>query len=535
MMKISINKTTSTMIANGCRPSVLSIGLIIFMFLINGQGFAFIQPICSPSEKAQAGPWPGNTSCASPTTPICGFVPPSPANYNEIKTNCIDLLQGDTLHSCHQVELCATFVAPASKINYFQMATNSTCAGFAYESGGSETIYTDTCTVIDSRPISFSVGGPWTGLTPGQTYTYCLSYQQLRCEIIELFLWYSYPDTSLPGDSCVWPGDANSNGIVNVWDIFPIGYTYGSTGPSRTNASTSWMCHIMPDWPQYINGTLNYKHSDCNGDGTIDLGDVGAILQNYNLTHSKTIHKSGGSRDSCLYLELLEDSVAAGDTATVLIKLGDSIPITAYGLAFSILYDPNLVDSGTFVFDFSNSWLGNHGNDMISLHKDHFGTGQMDIGIVRTNQLDATGTGEVARCRVVMIDDIAGKNKVEKAMDLTIGNALVKQMGDSTLDIHTNGTSMVVYSDETYIPEPVLRPTVQVYPNPTDHQVNIRLTGSKARSVVITDIRGRKVSGVYRINRENITLHTDHLSNGIYILNIETDAGTLHEKINILK
>ncbi|MEM7660239.1 MAG: hypothetical protein AAF399_29295, partial [Bacteroidota bacterium] len=43
-------------------------------------------------------------------------------------------------------------------------------------------------------------------------------------------------DTTFCLPDRVYPGDANYNGVANLFDIFPIGIKYGSTGPVRPNA-----------------------------------------------------------------------------------------------------------------------------------------------------------------------------------------------------------------------------------------------------------------------------------------------------------
>ncbi|MEO0474331.1 MAG: hypothetical protein AAF206_32280, partial [Bacteroidota bacterium] len=39
------------------------------------------------------------------------------------------------------------------------------------------------------------------------------------------------------GDACVWPGDADNDGIANNFDLLALGLSYGFTGPVRDNAS----------------------------------------------------------------------------------------------------------------------------------------------------------------------------------------------------------------------------------------------------------------------------------------------------------
>jgi len=79
----------------------------------------------------------------------------------------------------------------------------------------------------------------------------------------------------------VWPGDANNDGIVNVWDVLPIGLYYGETGEARSDSGTLWQGYPLPQW----NNTMA-AFADCNGDGKVDEKDVLIISLHWHKTHS---------------------------------------------------------------------------------------------------------------------------------------------------------------------------------------------------------------------------------------------------------
>ena len=75
----------------------------------------------------------------------------------------------------------------------------------------------------------------------------------------------------------VWPGDANSDGIANNFDLLAIGLSFGNMGIPRMNQSIFWSEHDAEDWEtSFVNG-VNHKHADCNGDGTVLFDDIDAI------------------------------------------------------------------------------------------------------------------------------------------------------------------------------------------------------------------------------------------------------------------
>jgi hypothetical protein len=87
--------------------------------------------------------------------------------------------------------------------------------------------------------------------------------------------------------SCVYPGDADYNGITDNDDLLPIGLAYDSIGPLRSNANIVWIGQYANDWSDTTLLNINRKHADCNGDGIVNANDTLAIVQNWGLTHQK--------------------------------------------------------------------------------------------------------------------------------------------------------------------------------------------------------------------------------------------------------
>ena len=71
-------------------------------------------------------------------------------------------------------------------------------------------------------------------------------------------------------ENCVWPGDANVNGIANHLDLLTLGLTWDATGPARDNPSVDWVAQDATDWADNLPVSgANFKHSDSNGDGQV--------------------------------------------------------------------------------------------------------------------------------------------------------------------------------------------------------------------------------------------------------------------------
>ncbi len=80
----------------------------------------------------------------------------------------------------------------------------------------------------------------------------------------------------------VWPGDTNNDGVVDHFDLLPIGQCYGQKGPVRTNAGTSWRAQYCTRWKP-----LEATYSDANGDGLVDNQDAAVIDRNWKKNHGR--------------------------------------------------------------------------------------------------------------------------------------------------------------------------------------------------------------------------------------------------------
>lgn len=78
----------------------------------------------------------------------------------------------------------------------------------------------------------------------------------------------------------VFPGDCDNNGVVDAFDILPIGVYFHSEGLMRENTSNVWGPKLTKTW---FTGAATY--ADANGDGVVDEKDVIGIGVNWGNTH----------------------------------------------------------------------------------------------------------------------------------------------------------------------------------------------------------------------------------------------------------
>jgi hypothetical protein len=90
---------------------------------------------------------------------------------------------------------------------------------------------------------------------------------------------------------CVWPGDTNNDGIVDILDIIPLGQYWNKKGQSRAKLGSDWVIQPAILWKSDKLAT----YADANGDGKVDQNDIIPIAVNWNLIHDLDSMPSPGT------------------------------------------------------------------------------------------------------------------------------------------------------------------------------------------------------------------------------------------------
>lgn len=78
--------------------------------------------------------------------------------------------------------------------------------------------------------------------------------------------------------------------------------------------------------------------------------------------------------------------------------------------------------------------------------------------------------------------------------------------------------------------------TLQIYPNPTSHYVNVISKNEKIDSYRLVDLTGRMILNERNISKNTFVFSVDQLSGGAYFLQVETADGKVRtEKIHVIK
>ncbi len=324
-------------------------------------------------------------------------------------------------------------------------------------------------------------------------------------------------------NTSVWTGDANADGVADVYDVLPVGIGYGTTGLTRPNSNTTWTGQPMQDWPQnFVNVGENYKHADCDGSGLIDTADVQPILDNYGMIH----FKRAGERITGIpfYLDFQPGFHTAGSTISVPVMLGtSSLQVSDfYGMAFRVSYNTSVVQPGSVTVDLTNSWLGTQGQDMAGIYKELSATGRVDVGVTRTDHLTRAGHGKIATINYILIDDIAGKGDPGQMIQLDIIDAFAISNDETEIELDiTSGIEDDIFS------------SILVYPVPASDVLVVEIpVGLAEHQIQLYDVLGRLVFETEGRSKKHF-INIEALQNGIYLLRLELNDNTVLRKVAI--
>lgn len=324
----------------------------------------------------------------------------------------------------------------------------------------------------------------------------------------------------------VWPGDANVDFMVNHLDVLNLGLSFGNTGAARPATGVDWTGMESENWSTNFAGGPNYKHADCNGDGSVGAGDVEAVLLNYGQTHdtpNTSVFLNGDETDPTLLVDLPDDGLSQdGLTFSAPILFGtETHPADGvYGLAFTLYFDSKVIGPESVQINYDASWLGTKGSDLIVLDRKYPDDGRIEIVLVRNDGTPLSGFGEVAKF-IGIIDNIAGR----EATRLSVGNVKAIGADESLIPVRWQ-------ADET----PILTATTEVaghqwriYPNPARDWVQIIPTaGVVPESYSLRNLDGKHLAaGPFTEGKISL----EGWPQGVYILQLQAGERLWVERI----
>ena len=409
-------------------------------------------------------------------------------------------------------------------------------------------------TIINGVPIqgnNILIYIPNTGVTTGLDQieiTYCLADpnpDNTDCLVSkQVKIWMSILDVGT-GDApvcvgdCVWAGDTNADGIVNMTDLLPIGLNMGKIGTERPNATSEyWYGQYAEDWGNLFGGqsTINVKHIDADGNSMVTAADTTAIRSFYGNTHNMV----PGVMPYAPFEFIIEGPlfVEPGDLVSFSIKIGmpDAPAEDVYGLVFPFPYNPDAIDPESIDIHWDNDNFMAYDSPVLFMDHNNF-EGQFEAGYTRTSGLRANGYGELGTLDLI-IEDINGFRPDQDELLLTIGGGVGSAMNSQgqMQAVRVRGYELPVrFKEEAAAGAVVFAPEqLKVAPNPTSDLLTVHLNGQQEfEQLVLRTLTGQVVKNYEGLRTNDFTLSLKGLPAGIYVLSVANGDGVINRKVEV--
>ena len=315
--------------------------------------------------------------------------------------------------------------------------------------------------------------------------------------------------------SQVWPGDANSDGIVDNTDVFEIGLALNATGPSRSPGGNTYTSQYASNWTGAVSTGKNLCHADCDGNGTINNSDTLAIYSNFLLTHA---FKTSASPATNPEVSIVSQPIAnAGLWNKAEIFLGDSVTNISnlYGIAFDLNYDQAVLETDSVYLVYTPSFLNSNGQN-IQFKKTIFNSGKLFGTSVRTNANNVTGSGKIAELYFKVKFGLP-ENTV---LNLSVSN--VKKINQAGTSSTLSAGSAIMLTDGNTVgvkEKTSFQKMIAFYPNPTSSTIHLLSTSTESIAYSILDLNGKEIiQGEFT---RSSTLDLSELTSGTYFIRFE--------------
>ncbi len=339
---------------------------------------------------------------------------------------------------------------------------------------------------------------------------------------------------------CVWPGDVNLDGEVTMLDLLEMGYHLGAKGNSRMYQSTSTFRALRADnWGNSLsNGYSNLKNADTDGNGVVDCMDTLYIHNFYRKQHSlvpKPVYDRG---DFPFILNVLTPNADSGDLAMIEVVLGDQdYPVLnlggyAYELDYNtdVVYEPSL-DIGFY----DQGWAALNAATMHMSQKPW--DGRIESGFVRANANKVSGKGATELITFIVEDDLRGFRKEDEyvKVPLYFNNITILNDQGQLSRLENQVAYIQIGKKKSKVNE--LDPSdLLVFPVPASDHLTIHLNGlNTIKKLSLYSLDGRIVKTIAKPSAKQNQLDLQNISNGLYILKVETALGPISKKIEIIR
>jgi hypothetical protein len=332
--------------------------------------------------------------------------------------------------------------------------------------------------------------------------------------------------------ACVWPGDLNNDGIVDMNDFMTLGLAFNMEGPNRQNAVNDWIPQSALAWNFTLSNGTNAKYADADGNGIVAIADTAGIVLNYSFLHPIN-NKPVTGDEPPLYFNVDEMEMMGDDIVLLPLYAGhaDLPVIDFYGMFFQLQFDPQWILPGSLKLHDGSALSGSDGVSPASLLIEYPDEYLADIGFTRINHENATGFGHIATLQFRLSQPFTTLPEegidLEFAINFAQGHSLNLDAIQFTAGQNTVHIAQVI----TNLEYPIASETqVEIFPNPYQGgKLNLKTT-QPVVEIKLYNVHGSLLRTVHGKPYADFS----DLGSGVYIIAIQLEDGSLtHQKLKV--
>lgn len=341
--------------------------------------------------------------------------------------------------------------------------------------------------------------------------------------------------------NCIYPGDANRNGIANDFDILEIAQHYGLTAATRSAMGNNWLPYTPPT-------PVTNADADADGNGTINNDDFAANTLNFGYTNPYLdgIPEGFNTAGNDLFFTRIYNQLPFGVQTDTIVHLQGLLGVNVnvgsatqtlndvLGFTFRVEYNEDVLELQPFSASFiglgsSNlnvGWLDNDGAPVFARQIDE--QGSTHFVAARLDGSNYSGGGSFGKL-IFKVLPHAPVNDSIMTTQLCFSDFQAIKADGSNVAIGASCIT-VEYYDSNFVSANVVipnKPIFSLYPNPVKNAVNINVSANITAKILL-DMEGRIVATE---NDGTPQMSLQGLPSGIYFLRLCTDKGTWHTKL----
>ncbi|MBX2929687.1 MAG: T9SS type A sorting domain-containing protein [Saprospiraceae bacterium] len=358
---------------------------------------------------------------------------------------------------------------------------------------------------------------------PGLNYLQNVTAMYAQLEALQADYENGFADTCLPvtlcADDCIWPGDANADGIANHEDFLAIGRRLGASGPAR-GSFLNWAPHSGNAW-----SVAGVKHADTDGNGVVQVGDAAITMMHYNRTRPGYTYSDTYPPGPELTVTSTQPNAFLNITegTSILSRISLLEVPQLKGIAFSLEYDPRYFEG---IVENPNAVVPE-----LWVTYPNTARHQLDFAWYKRLTLDFIGAQNSLHIFHIKARDHFSEPVPSDTTYLRFKNIIGIRADGSLVPI--GGMDMMATFLGVFVADEEAAPlsSVRLFPNPTDGLLQLQFPGQQLDRIALLTPAGQVLRVVQGPLFDAHQLRLEGLPTGMYFVRMEQAGRAAMRKV----